>query len=448
MPADKGETPERPTMHDIIPESGPMILETVPVREATQAQHDLRPLSSFEELLWQMDKRSPLHGTLAAHVDGETTVKQWKDALEQTRCRHPLWSTVIVATKDGASVFQKMHDAHVSLRLVEGEFTQNWELEIARERCQPVDATRGPLVRAVLLHTEASCMLILSAHHSICDGMSLAFAIRDVLQALSGRSLKKLALHRSQEETLGMCSQPRGQMRDQMLHPTSTARPTAYPSNSLLPPEVRSLQLSATFADTLRNRARQEKTTVLAALMAAAGIVARRTPGYGTGRDLHLCSTISNRAMMSFPEDSGVLFTACKFPLAEYRVLDFWSLAREAKETLRTMQHEDGVKAVLDAVDGIVRSGLGDDAIGDLGGSAFLFDIHLSNLGVVPIPTSYRAIALRQLWGPAVLNGFEGEQTLGISTVNGRLCLLHTSRSPLADFLGQIESILHSVSIS
>jgi hypothetical protein len=45
-----------------------MILETV-LSETSQAQEYLRPLGSFEALLWQMDKRSPLHATLAAHVD-------------------------------------------------------------------------------------------------------------------------------------------------------------------------------------------------------------------------------------------------------------------------------------------------------------------------------------------------------------------------------------------
>ena len=245
-----------------------------------------------------------------------------------------------------------------------------------------------------------------------------------------------------------MCYQPRVRMRDQTVHPAAATGAAAYPSSLLLPPRVYSLQLSAEVTETLRGSARREKTTVHAALTAAAGIVARRTPGYGSGRDLQLCSTISNRAMMNFPEDSGVFFTACTFPLSPSPVHDFWSLARQAKDSLRVMQQQDGVKAVLDAVGGIARSGLGDDATGDLGGNAFLFDIHLSNLGVLPIPTSYRTITLRQIWGPAVLNGFEGEQTLGISTVNGRLCFLHISRRPLADFLGQIEDVLRSVSTS
>jgi hypothetical protein len=105
-------------------------------------------------------------------------------------------------------------------------------------------------------------------------------------------------------------------------------------------------------------------------------------------------------------------------------------------------QSEGGVKAVLGAVDGIVQSGLGAHSTGEEGGKLFSFDIHLSNLGAVAIPTSYGVLSLRQLWGPGVLIGFEGEQTVGVSTLNGRLCLLQTSHRPLPRLLDQIEFTL------
>jgi Condensation domain len=302
------------TRHRDLSESGSMILETV-LSDASQAQAFLRPLGSFEELLWQMDKRSPLHATLAAHVDG-SAIEEWRSALDQTRQRHPLWSAVIAQTEDGAPFFQTMHHPGVALRVLEDEFAQAWEREVARELSLRIDAENGPLIRAVLMHTDSSSMLILSAHHSICDGMSLAFAMRDVLQALSGSKLNKLSLHSSQEHMIGICSEPRAQ-RWSGLRPEMTLALTVYRSSSSIIPEVRSLQFSYALTDALRKRVRQEKTTVHAALVAATGIVARRNPGYGAGRDLHLCSTISNRGRVGSPEDCGVFFTACDFPLPD-----------------------------------------------------------------------------------------------------------------------------------
>ena len=305
--------------------------------------------------------------------------------------------------------------------VIEGELTQNWEHEVAREFSEPIDARSGPLVRAVLMHAEASWILILSAHHSICDGMSLAFAMRDVLQALSGSKLENLSLHFSQEAALGMCSRPRARMRRVEQQAKQPSSPTVYRSSVSIVPEVRSLQFSCALTEALRKRARQEKTTVHAALMAAAGIAARQNPSYGLGRDIHICSTINNRAFIGSPEDCGVFFTACDFPIEDSPTNDLWNLARKSKHMLTLGQNAAGVKAGLGTVDGIVQSGLDAYSAGEQVGELFLLDIHVSNLGAVPIRTSYGALSLRQLWGPAVLLGFEGEQTLGVSTVNGQV---------------------------
>jgi len=295
-------------------------------------------------------------------------------------------------------------------------------------------------VRAVLLHTDASCMLILSAHHSICDGMSLAFGIRDVLQALSGLKLTNLGLHASQEDALGLCSQPRAQMREIEQPPERSGIPSVFRSASSIVPEVRSLRFSLTLTEAIRKRAREEKTTVHAALIAASGIAARQNLDYASGRDLHICSTINNRKLMGSPEDCALFFTASDFSMADTPVDNFWDLARRSKDMLTLGQSPAGVKAVLGAVDGIVQSGLDAYSAGEQGGKLFLFDLHVSNLGLVPIQTSYGSFTLQELWGPAVLLGFDGEQNLGISTLSGRLNLLHTSHRPLPCFLEQIES--------
>jgi hypothetical protein len=421
-----------------------MLLQTEIPNEVVRAQQCLRPLGSFEEVLLKMDQRSPLHATLTAHVDGLTTIDEWRIALEQARLRHPLWSATIDANA-GSPFFQTRRDAYVPLRIVKANSLLGWEDEIARELSEAIDAARDSPVRAVLMHTPSSCMFLLSAHHSICDGMSLAFAIRDVLQALSGSRLEKLGVHASEEETFGLVSQGATTgISDGVQPPVATAVPSVYRMNSSRLPQVQSLQMSSTFTQVLRKRARQEKTTVHAALMAAAGTAARKTGAYGKGRDLHICSTISNRALMGSPEDCCVLFTACDFVFGSDPAEDFWDIARAAKEIVRTAQSDEGVKALLGAVSHVVQSCADAAACGEAGARLFQFDIHVSNLGAVSIPTSYGSLWLRQLWGPAVLVGFEGEQVLGVSTVNGRLCLLHTSHSPLDEFLTKLDSILNA----
>jgi len=71
-----------------------MILETV-LSETSQAQEYLRPLGSFEELRWQIKKRSLLPAAVAAHVDGTTTIGERRAMLDRRLCllptnHHPL----------------------------------------------------------------------------------------------------------------------------------------------------------------------------------------------------------------------------------------------------------------------------------------------------------------------------------------------------------------------
>jgi hypothetical protein len=40
------------------------------------------------------------------------------------------------------------------------------------------------------------------------------------------------------------------------------------------------------------------------------------------------------------------------------------------------------------------------------------------------------------------VTGFEGHQTIGVATVNGALCLLHTSHTPPEGLLEKIQSVL------
>ena len=42
----------------------------------------------------------------------------------------------------------------------------------------------------------------------------------------------------------------------------------------------------------------------------------------------------------------------------------------------------------------------------------------------------------------AVLTGFEGQQTIGVATANGALCLLHTSHTPPEGLLEKMQSVL------
>ena len=66
----------------------------------------------------------------------------------------------------------------------------------------------------------------------------------------------------------------------------------------------------------------------------------------------------------------------------------------------------------------------------------------MTNLGRLPFDTSFGPLKLESLWGPAVLRGISGEQTLAAAKVNGSLNMLHTSYAALSALLKNIEEVL------
>ena len=129
---------------------------------------------------------------MAAEIEGTTTIEGWRAGLDAVQKRHPLLS-VCIEGKEGSTLhFRHMAGAPIPLRIIQGDTQAHWELEIERELATPFALEQVPLIRAVLLHQAPRSVFILTAHHSIGDGISSSFLVRDVLRALS-----KLTMPRS-----------------------------------------------------------------------------------------------------------------------------------------------------------------------------------------------------------------------------------------------------------
>jgi hypothetical protein len=114
---------------------------------------DFRPLGSFEHLFWLLDQESPMHFSLAAQIEGPTTVGDWRLALDHVQRRHPFFSVCIEKDENSNPRFRQVRDKPVPVRVVRvGTSQTNWLNEMLREVATPFDPGRAPLVRAVLMH--------------------------------------------------------------------------------------------------------------------------------------------------------------------------------------------------------------------------------------------------------------------------------------------------------
>ena len=126
-----------------------------------------------------------------------------------------------------------------------------------------------------------------------------------------------------------------------------------------------------------------------------------------------------------------------------YTLADFWEIARFAKSSFTEKQSRGRIASEMNELQQIVNSGIGVKGAAQVLALGFPCDLFLTNLGNLPIQFDTGSLRLKALWGPAVLMGFENEQTVGVTTTNDSLCLLHTSFTPLPSLLPRAAQILH-----
>jgi hypothetical protein len=83
----------------------------------------------------------------------------------------------------------------------------------------------------------------------------------------------------------------------------------------------------------------------------------------------------------------------------------------------------------------------------DVAAVAFANELELTNLGPLPFGDTYGRLKLNSLWGPCVMPRFENMQVIGAATVNGSMCLVHTSYTPIVGLLREMEVLLGRVRV-
>jgi hypothetical protein len=394
-----------------------------------------RPLGHLERAFWLKDQHMPYHFAVCAEIEGPTTVMGWRVALEAVQRRHPAFSVRIDQDGDDRLRFFPVPDTPLPVRIVTSE-SARWQTELERELTTPFDAWRAPLARAVVVFRPYRTHLILAAHHSITDTKSLVFAIRDTLQILTGKTLDPLP--------------PLGSL-DVLLQPfhTASAAGGSFPPPGTMdvyrvpdgsPPVITGLALDPTLTGTLLHRARVEATTVHGALVAAAVAAARRLSHALQDTTITVGSAVDARTAVGAGEDVALL-SAGGSTVVQPDLQNFWDIARFARRSIAPMQAPEAMAGMMQGLGEYLSTHRNITAMGALM-AGFRFDINISNLGNLPVETRFGDLTFKRLWGPSILAGFEGEQEIGVATIDGSISLLHTSHTPLSGFLEAMQDHL------
>lgn len=145
------------------------------------------PLSFAQQrlwFLWKLDPSSPAYNIPSiVHLRGKLDREALARALDAVIARHEALRTTFEEA-DGHAWQRIAEPAPTPLRVVpdSGWLDEASAARLAREEAQtPFDLQAGPLIRARLLALAPDCHhLLLTVHHSIADGWSLALLPREL----------------------------------------------------------------------------------------------------------------------------------------------------------------------------------------------------------------------------------------------------------------------------
>lgn len=118
---------------------------------------------------------------VAARIFGDVAEKDLIRALGIVRRMHPLLGARVIFDDQHDAWFSTDNVPETILRIVPRTSDAQWLDEIQREHRLPFEIEIGPLIRFVLIYSPHVSELIVFAQHSICDGVTLANLIRDIL---------------------------------------------------------------------------------------------------------------------------------------------------------------------------------------------------------------------------------------------------------------------------
>lgn len=377
------------------------------------------------------------------------TVQRWEESLDALQQRHPLLNVCIRENSPLQPAFYRVEGRRIPLRVIQDEKESRLDRELEAELATPFDFSAAPLIRVVLIEQPTRSTIIITIHHSIGDGISVSYLIRDLLQAASGQSLASLPLPPSREALLNMAPAATG-MQGGGATIQDLSLPSGTPGVSAeiyrvkqAPPKVQRFRLSAELTDKLLLRCRQEGTTIHGALCAAFVFAGTRQITGWQQKPILLMSPVSIRKALAIQDDVGVYITTHRLTVDPNGITSFWDLARLTRSKLAVAGNRPAIQEHVERVQELADSGAGVLRMNEIRLEGFAHELTLSNIGAIPYDTRFGALRLESVWGPLVFSGTDGQYMAGVTTTNNSLGILLGSRERLGYLLETVSQVLN-----
>jgi NRPS condensation-like uncharacterized protein len=121
---------------------------------------------------------------LTARIKGNIPVDLLKNALNKASIKHPLLNSHIEIEENGSAWFTPRDDKELYVEVINKDNDTQWIEKTIEEYRKPFMLDKGPLIRFILLDSQENSDFMIVCHHTICDGISLVYLIRDIMTFL------------------------------------------------------------------------------------------------------------------------------------------------------------------------------------------------------------------------------------------------------------------------
>jgi hypothetical protein len=364
-----------------------------------------------------------------AHVKGEITVSEVRFSIDKVCQKYPFLAAHVV-TDEGIEWYETAGTEPIPVNLLE----RDWSEAIVAYLNMPFDNRTSPQLRILLRSYNGYSDLVLMIDHSIADGLSGSFVLRDILHYIAHPDGVVIPIEYRPS-------------LDQLLPPYNIEEAASLPDasgevTSSEPASSRTLFIvpwSLSEADTtaLLVQCRRHEVTVHSALCTAfLNIYARLDP---SGRTLRsVSSPVSVRNCLTQPVGEQVgnyINSGVRISLDCTPERAFWEMAHEFNAALAAGTDNDSLLISIVKFHNMIRGwyqSVVPLTIPESGGRAD-YDFSLSNLGYLDFPKNYGWLELECIYGP-ILNSFIDETIIGVATAGGRLTFSLVSRLRLMNY--------------
>lgn len=122
---------------------------------------------------------------MVARIKGLLSKEQLKSAVKKARQKHFLLGVRVSLDDDSAGWFTQKNVPEIPIEVIPRLTNEDWIQTSTEELKRAFSIQIGPLIRFLLVQSPEVSELIVTANHSICDGRSLVYLIRDIMVFLS-----------------------------------------------------------------------------------------------------------------------------------------------------------------------------------------------------------------------------------------------------------------------